>query len=381
MLINKIFLQDFRSWNELNLELKKGVNVFIAPNGSGKTNVVEAIYFLSTLQSHRTSDYKQLIKFKQPEAILKVEVEHDKRKLLFGASLSPTGGKKFSINDNWLKKQAEYLGFFRTVIFSPEDLQLIKGEPQLRRKLLDEILIVFKPDFVELKRNYDKVLKQKNALLKQSFNRNMQENFASTLRVWNEKIADFGAKIILYRLDLLKNMVNSIGNNYEIIANKKGKLNIEYKPSFTLSVDNLDDLSVEEIKTNFLQAIELAEPEELQRGTSLIGPHREDFVLTLDQNPVKYFASHGETWSAAISLKLGVKKLHQTAGFNPIIILDDVFAELDVERRKRLIQLLQDSDQVLITTAVATDIPQELEFTKHQISMIERNNSFESILQ
>jgi DNA replication and repair protein RecF len=335
--INKLALTNFRSYNSLELELQPGVITFIGDNGSGKTNIAESLIYLSFLSSHRVSNNVPLISLGNQQAIIRAEVQREDRSLQIDLEINASKANRARINGNPTRSQREILGAIQIVYFSPEDLDLVRGEPGTRRDFLDRLLITRTPRLAGVIADYERVVKQRNALLK-------TRTSAAALAPWNEQLIKLGAELTAERIALIDANLNEV------------KLaSISYKCSTEGVTRNID----ENIAALTTRLDEVAY-QEIERGVSLIGPHRDDLHLQLGDFPAKGYASHGESWSMAISLRIGSFNLLKSEGASPILILDDVFAELDTSRRIQLMSATQLAEQTFITAAVESDLPAEL---------------------
>ena len=355
MKISHLSLQDFRSYKNLELPLNEGTHIFIGENGEGKTNIVEAIMYLALLSSHRISTDAPLIKLGAERGYIRARVSDQDRDTLIELEINNGKANRAKVNQNPVRSQRAISGIVKAICFSPEDLDLVRGDPSERRSLLDHLLIQRNPRLGGVISDYEKALKQRNTLLK-------ARAPESTLAPWNEHLANFGGEIIAARLKLIRELIPHLMNSYENISVKK-QPSLEYK-------SNLDNLTEdkEDNKSEILRKIEEVGFQERERGVSLVGPHRDDLLLNLGEHPVKGFASHGESWSIALSLRLASYQLLKADGDNPILILDDVFSELDEKRRERLVALTNTAEQTLITVAVANDLPSELTGSRYQVA-------------
>jgi DNA replication and repair protein RecF len=347
MRINKLALTNFRSYPSLELKLSPGTTTFIGDNGSGKTNIAEALIYLSFLSSHRVSSNTPLITLGSQQAIIRAEIERDDRVLQIDLEINATKANRARINANPTRSQREILGACQIVYFSPEDLDLVRGEPGTRRDFLDRLLITRAPRLAGVISDYERVIKQRNALLKTRASTN-------ALVPWNEQLIKFGAQLTAERISLIEALNPWVSKNYANL-NEVKPASIAYKCS-TEGVTNNSDTNVE-VLTKRLEEVAY---QEIERGVSLIGPHRDDLHLQLGDFPAKGYASHGESWSMAISLRIGSFNLLKSEGTEPILILDDVFAELDTSRRNQLMAVTQLAEQTIITAAVESDLPKEL---------------------
>ena len=347
MRINKLALTNFRSYPSLELELQPGVTTFIGDNGSGKTNIAESLIYLAFLSSHRVANNVPLISLGAQQAIIRTEIERDDRTLNIDLEINASKANRARINGNPTRSQREILGACQIVYFSPEDLDLVRGEPGGRRDFLDRLLITRTPRMAGVIADYERVVKQRNALLK-------TRSSVSALLPWNEQLIKFGAQLTADRIALVEALNPWVAKNYANL-NEVKPASISYKCSSEGVSNNLENNV--EVLTKRLEEVAY---QEIERGVSLIGPHRDDLHLQIGDFPAKGYASHGESWSMAISLRIGSFNLLKSEGSEPILILDDVFAELDTSRRKQLMSATQIAEQTIITTAVESDLPAEL---------------------
>jgi DNA replication and repair protein RecF len=350
---------DFRSYSFVEINLEPGVTTFLGSNGQGKTNLVEAISYCSTLSSHRVSQDPPLVKADQPRAIVRTGVKYLDRTNWLEVEIWPSKTNKAKLNGSDCKKTKDILGILQTITFSPEDLILVKGDPGQRRYFLDELLVQKSSSYAGIKTDYERVLKQRNALLKSAgpARRNNLDSVLSTLDIWNEQLINFGSQIILARHQIINELLPYVSKSYAELAPSSKALNITYLPNVSAENMTLNDL-VAAMK----QKLQERQQDELDRGLTLVGPHRDDLEIMIGELPAKGYASHGESWSVALALRLAsfdLLKATSPAG-DPVLILDDVFAELDVARRNQLILRVKNVEQVLITAAVAEDVPKEL---------------------
>jgi len=371
MHIKHLSLSNFRNYSTLELPLQPGVNLLVGRNGQGKTNLVEAIFYAATLNSHRVNGYLPLVKHQQDKAVMRILAGFEDRENLIELELNVSGANRARINRSDTPRVRDVLGLVSAVIFSPEDLDIVKRDPSNRRAFIDDLLVQLTPRLAGVFSDYDRVLKQRNTLLKTSRNLPKDSPGLDTLAAWDDSLIKLGTEIIAFRQDLIKRIAAPLLASYEAIADEKNNPSIKYKSSLTGSnivepevfvEDFLVTSDREEIETQFRTKLELVKSKELERGISLVGPHRDDLVLYLGDYPAKGFVSHGEYWSYALALKLASAQLlrEEARAGDPILILDDVFAELDSTRRTRLANLVSDNEQVLITAAVVEDVPAEL---------------------
>jgi DNA replication and repair protein RecF len=359
--VTHLSLHDFRSYDVVDVELGPGVTAFIGRNGQGKTNLVEAIDYLSKLGSHRVATDAPLVRQGSVQAVVRANVARDDRVALLEVEINPGRSNRARVNKAPLPRARELLGLVRTVVFSPEDLALVKGDPSERRRFLDELLVLQAPRYAGVRADYDRVLKQRNALLKtakQNRRGRPDEHFESTLAVWNGQLARVGAELLAARLTLVDQLTPLVAAAYAEVAPESGAASLAYQPSFELPLALAPTRDV--LVTALEEALDARRAEEVDRGVSLVGPHRDELLLGLGPLPVKGYASHGESWSFALALRLASYDLLRAGGDDPILILDDVFAELDTDRRDRLAMRVADAEQVLVTAAVPADVPVEL---------------------
>ena len=356
MRINSLSLKDFRSYAQLDLSFQPGATTFIGDNGSGKTNIAEAIIYLSFLSSHRVSQNQPLIRLGANQAVIRAEIERDERKLQVDLEINIQKANRARINQNPVRSQREILGACQTVYFSPEDLDLVRGDPSTRRDFMDRLLITRSPRLAGVISDYDRVVKQRNALLK---TRAPQ----SALIPWNEQLVSIGAVLTTERIILCQLLNPWASENYANL-NEVRPMTISYKSSTHELSNNLEENK--EILAAHLQEVQY---KEVERGVTLVGPHRDDLHLQLGEFPAKGYASHGESWSVAIALRLGAFNLLQSGGAEPILILDDVFSELDTFRRNQLMKATQVAEQTIITAAVEGDLPIGLETERRYVQL------------
>jgi len=354
MHVSSLALQNFRSYENVTLSFAPGVSILIGPNGMGKTNIVEGIGYLTNLESHRVSGITPLIHSGYQSAVISATVEHEVRSIDLSVVLNNEGQNTASINGSPTKKVREILGIVFSVIFAPEDLELVKGDPGARRKFLDEAISNLTPSYLSYKSEYDRILKQRNALLKTLNTRASADNL-ETLSTWSEMLAEAGEHIVKQRAAYIEKITSITRDIYDELSNNRGPFRIVYEPNVSFSSDDdIKSILIEHMRTN--------QKQEIERGTSLFGPHRDEVGLYLDELPMRGYASQGESWSAALSLKMAhytLLKASLNVG-DPILILDDVFSELDEIRRNKLVELVKDNEQTFITAAVLADVPSEL---------------------
>ncbi len=366
MHVTHLSLADFRSYARVEVPLDPGVTAFVGPNGQGKTNLVEAVGYLATLGSHRVSSDAPLVRMGAERAIIRAAVRQGDRQQLVELELNPGKSNRARINRSSQVRPRDVLGIVRTVLFAPEDLALVKGDPGERRKFLDELVTARSPRMAAVRSDYDRVLKQRNTLLKSAAmarrhgGRSMD---LSTLDVWDQHLAGVGAELLAQRLDLIAALQPLADKAYEQLAPGGGPLALEYKPSAEGA-----GTGREELYEQLLAALAGVRKQEIERGVTLAGPHRDDLVLKLGDLPAKGYASHGESWSYALALRLASYDLLRTEGNEPVLVLDDVFAELDTRRRERLAEMVAPGEQVLVTAAVEDDVPEVLTGVRYAVA-------------
>jgi DNA replication and repair protein RecF len=365
-------LVDFRSYAEADVALEPGATAFIGRNGQGKTNLVEAVDYLARLSSHRVASDAPLVRAGAERALVRAAVVRDGRQAILEVEIHPGRSNRARVNRADLPRARELVGLVRTVIFAPDDLALVKGDPAGRRAFLDDLLVMRAPRLSGVRADYERILRQRNSLLKTAGaarrGSTSQESALSTLGVWDAHLARTGAELLAERLRLVAELRPLVGHAYATVARGASvdDSGLDYQPS--LSLDGLDHregaVDRADLTARLLQELEVRRNDELDRGVSLVGPHRDELLLTLGNGerrlPVRGYASHGESWSFALALRLASYDLLRADGDDPILILDDVFAELDTERRAQLAELVGGAEQVLVTAAVADDVPEKL---------------------
>lgn len=377
MYVSHLTLHNFRSYASADVPLEAGVTAFIGRNGQGKTNLVEAIDYLSRLASHRVATDAPLVRAGCDQAIVRAAVVRDGRTAVLEVELNPGKANRARVNKSPLAKSRDLVGLVRTVVFSPEDLTLVKGDPSDRRKFLDDLLVLRTPRLAGVRADYDRILRQRNSLLKTAGaarrGSSSQESALSTLSAWDSHLVHAGSELLSQRLALVEALAPYVGKAYATVARGASREDavIDYRPSFELGEH--DPAALAEA---FHVELERRRGDELDRGISLVGPHRDELLLTLGaapeagglRLPVKGYASHGESWSFALALRLASYDLLRSDGDDPILILDDVFAELDTERRAQLAELVAGAEQVLVTAAVADDVPAVLAGVRYAVA-------------
>ncbi|WP_405676944.1 DNA replication/repair protein RecF [Streptomyces sp. NBC_01511] len=362
MHVTHLSLADFRSYARIEVPLDPGVTAFVGANGQGKTNLVEAVGYLASLGSHRVSSDTPLVRMGAERAVIRAAVTQGERSQLIELELNPGRANRARINRSSQVRPRDVLGIVRTVLFAPEDLALVKGDPGERRRFLDELITARSPRMAGVRSDYDRVLKQRNTLLKSAAmarrhgGRGMD---LSTLDVWDQHLAQVGAELLAQRMDLVETLQPLTDKAYEQLAPGGGPVALEYRSSSADAEGPGGEAprSREELYARLMAALAGSRKQEVERGVTLVGPHRDELLLKLGQLPAKGYASHGESWSYALALRLASYDLLRAEGNEPVLVLDDVFAELDTRRRERLAELVAPGEQVLVTAAVDDDVP------------------------
>ncbi|MEV4558810.1 DNA replication/repair protein RecF [Kitasatospora sp. NPDC049285] len=369
MHVAHLSLADFRSYARVEVPLDPGVTAFVGPNGQGKTNLVEAIGYVATLGSHRVATDAPLIRLGAERAVIRASVvAQGGRTTLVELELTPGKANRARLNRSDNVRPRDVLGVLRTVLFAPEDLSLVKGDPGERRRFLDELLTARAPRLAGVRSDYERVLKQRNALLKTAaMARRAGGGKAAdlaTLEVWDGHLARTGAELTAFRIQLAAALQPLVAQAYGQLAPGAGETVLEYRSSFEGELPT----SREQAEQQLLDALQATRKQEIDRGLTLVGPHRDELLLKLGPLPAKGYASHGESWSYALALRLASYELLRAEGGEPVLVLDDVFAELDSRRRDRLAELVAGGEQVLVTAAVPEDVPKVLSGARYGVS-------------
>ncbi|MBZ5735550.1 DNA replication/repair protein RecF [Nocardioides sp. TRM66260-LWL] len=378
MHVSHLTLHDFRSYGAVDVALEPGVTAFVGRNGQGKTNLVEAIDYLSRLSSHRVATDAPLVRSGAPQAVVRAAVVKDGRTAVLEVEINPGRANRGRINRSPLPKVRDLVGLVRTVVFAPDDLTLVKGDPSDRRRFLDDLLVLRIPRLAGARADYERILRQRNTLLKTAgAARRGGEGALATLGVWDESLARVGGELLAHRLRLVDDLRPFVGTAYEAVARgaRRDDAAIEYRASVGVP-DDREQRTASTLAEAILAGIEERRRDELDRGVSLVGPHRDELLLSLGHGdadgstrlPVKGYASHGESWSFALALRLASYELLRADGDDPILVLDDVFAELDTGRRAQLAELVAGAEQVLVTAAVPEDVPPALAGVRYTVA-------------
>ncbi len=376
MYVEMLSLSDFRTYEQLDVSLSNGATVFVGANGIGKTNILEAVGYLSTLSSHRVSSDGPLIRFGAERALVRTKLVRGEQRSSLELEINDSKANRARINRGSPVRARDILGVCRTVLFAPEDLSLVKGDPGIRRRFLDELMVALVPHHSATRSEYERVLKQRNALLKSARGGRFTSGHEATLEVWDQHMAQAAARLVHARFDVLRRLQPHFARAYGELTDGSKVVRADYQSSLEAAEAEVSENaayiaaetalgSVEDTTLRYLEAFRNSRKKELERGISLIGPHRDDVQLLLGSAPAKGYASHGESWSVALSLRIGSYYLlcedDSTPGATPILMLDDVFAELDRQRRAKLADIVATAEQVLLTAAVLEDIPEALE--------------------
>ncbi len=388
MHVRHLSLVDFRSYAAAELPLAAGVTTIMGLNGQGKTNLVEAIGYVATLGSHRVATDQPLVRFGSAQTVIRAMVVRHERETLVELELTPGRANRARLNRSPLPRTRDVLGTLRTVLFAPEDLALVKGDPAGRRAFLDDLLVARQPRWAGVRADYDQTLKQRNALLKSAApvlrkgasrrrtatladsenTDSARESALHTLDVWNTQLAEVGASLLYARLRLLRDLGPFLQAAYAAVSSGSTPVTATYRASLreaaatAIAAGEVPEPEV--LRSELLAAFDEHRAAEIERGVTLVGPHRDEVHLALGPMPAKGYASHGESWSLALGLKLAAYQLlRRDLGEDPVLILDDVFAELDTQRRERLAELVAECEQVLVTAAVGADVPERLRTT------------------
>ena len=372
MYVRRLELTDFRSYAHTEVDLEPGPSVLIGPNGYGKTNLIEALGYVATLGSHRVSTDQPLVRSGAERAIVRCHIVHDERELLVELEIVPGKANRARLGRSPVTRARDIIGALRLVLFAPEDLALVRGDPAERRRYLDDLLVQRQPRYAGVRADYERVLKQRNALLRTSYlarkvgGTGGRTGDLSTLDVWDVHLAQYGADLIAGRLDLCAALSTHVAKAYDAVSSGQGEARIAYDAKSWVDgpVRDLDRAAVE---ARLAVALVESRQSEIDRGTTLVGPHRDDITLTLGELPAKGYASHGESWSFALGLRLAAFELLRGEGIEPVLVLDDVFAELDAGRRERLAEMVATASQVLVTCAVDNDIPPSLNGARYTV--------------
>ena len=365
MHLRRLAVVDFRSWTDVELDLEPGVSVLVGPNGVGKTNLVEAVGYLATLGSHRVSTDAPLVRHGAERAVVRGTVLHRGRELTVEVEVAPGRANRARVNRAPVPRPRDVLGILRTVLFAPEDLALVRGDPAERRRFLDDLLVTRRPRYAAVRADYDRVLRQRSALLKTA--RAAGRGAAADLRTldaWDGHLARHGAALLAGRLELVDGIAGPAADAFAEVAPSSEPIALAYRSALETELPR----SADDLEPLLLDALARMRHQEVERGVCLVGPHRDDLELRLGPGPAKGYASHGESWALALALRLASYRVLCADDMEPVLILDDVFAELDDRRRRALAGVAVRAEQVLVTAAVAADVPEGLEGVRYAVS-------------
>jgi DNA replication and repair protein RecF len=371
--IRHLSVTDFRSWPGAELALEPGPVVLVGANGEGKTNLIEALGYLATLGSHRVATDAPLVRSGADRAVVRAAVVADERELRIELEIAPGRANRARLNGAPVPRPREILGALRVVLFAPEDLAIVRGDPAERRRFLDDLVVARAPRVAAVRADYERVLKQRAALLKSAAAARRAGDL-STLDVWDRQLAGHGAQLLHARLHGVRALAPHAAAAYAQVAPASAALRLSYASSLAGAVRELAEGPVPDVtalEDALLAELATARPAELDRGVNLVGPHRDDLELRIGELPVRGYASHGEGWSVALALRLGSYELLRSDGLpggDPVLILDDVFAELDGERREQLALAAGKAEQAIVTAAVAGDVPEQLAGAHFEVS-------------
>ncbi len=374
MHVRQLAVTDFRSWHAVELNLEPGASLLVGANGEGKTNLVEALGYLATLGSHRVATDAPLVRTGAERAVVRAAVVHAGRELTVELEIAPGRTNRARVNRSPVARPRDVLGILRTVLFAPEDLVLVRGDPGERRRFLDELLVTRVPRLAGVRADYERVLRQRSALLKTAGaarragagGRGASNADFATLDVWDGHLARHGAQLLAARLDLVAALAPHVTAGYAAVAPDSPAAALRYRSDVPLPGELPADVGL--LEAALLTELARVRGQELERGVCLVGPQRDDLELLLGDASARAYASHGESWSFALALRLGSYELLRAEGTEPVLVLDDVFAELDVHRRRRLAERAATAEQVLVTAAVVADVPEQLDGAVFDVS-------------
>jgi DNA replication and repair protein RecF len=377
--VRHLGLRDFRSWAYVDLELEPGRTVFVGPNGYGKTNLIEALWYSTTLGSHRVGTDAPLVRAGAPRAVVSTIVVNEGRECAVDLEIATGRANKARLNRSPVRSTREVVGILQAVLFAPEDLALVRGDPADRRRYLDDLATVRRPIVAGVRADYDKVLRQRTALLKSLSGARHRSDEAAldSLDVWDSRLAEYGAQLMAARIDLVNQLAPEVEKAYQLLAPGSRPASIAYRASLDVGPNSDTEL----LEAALLAALSARRAAELERGMCLVGPHRDDLELRLGDQFAKGFASHGESWSFAVALRLAAYELLRADGSEPVLLLDDVFAELDAARRRALAAVAESAEQVLVTAAVLEDIPAGWDARRVTIDLRDDDSGRVSVVQ
>jgi DNA replication and repair protein RecF len=364
--LRRLAVADYRSWEKAELDLEPGITVLVGPNGVGKTNLVEAAGYLATLSSHRVATDAPLIRRGAEHAVVRGIVVHHGRELALELEITAGRANRARLNRAPARPRA-LLGILRTVLFAPEDLALVRGDPGERRRFLDDLLVARYPRYATVRADYERVLRQRSALLKTA-RTGQRGGDLSTLDVWDGHLAAHGAQLLAGRLDLVAALAPLAVDAFTEVAPSSEPLSIGYRAGVTEDHGGELPWTPAELEPLLIDAMARVRRQEVERGVCLVGPHRDELELRLGDGPAKGYASHGESWALALALRLASYRLLLADDVEPVLVLDDVFAELDATRRRALADVAARAEQVIVTAAVADDVPDGLKGARFSVA-------------
>lgn len=370
MHVRRLELTDFRSYPTVAVDFAAGPSVLVGPNGQGKTNLVEALGYLASLSSHRVATDAPLVRAGAPRAVIRAMVVHSGRELTIELEIVPGKANRARLNKSPVSRPREILGALKLVAFAPEDLSLVRGEPAERRRFLDDLLVARFPRYAGVRADYERVIRQRNALLRTAYLARKTGGGSTDLRtldVWDAHLARHGSELLAGRLELVEVLAPYVDKAYDAVSQGRGAARMAYRCGLAEEGEQIAG-DKEVLVARILAALAKARGDEVARGSTLVGPHRDDLALQLGELPAKGYASHGECWSYALALRLASFDLLRAEAAEPVLVLDDVFAELDVDRRNRLAELVGRAGQVLVTCAVAADVPEALQGARYDVA-------------
>jgi DNA replication and repair protein RecF len=377
MFVRHLSVADFRSWQGAELPLEPGPVVLIGANGEGKTNLVEALGYLATLGSHRVATDAPLVRAGAERAVVRAAVVADERELRVEIEIAPGRTNRAKLNGAPVSRPRDILGVLRIVLFAPEDLAIVRGDPAERRRFLDDLVVARAPRIAAVRADYERVLKQRAALLKSAAAARRGGDSASvadTLDVWDGHLARHGAQLMAARLAALQALRPHATAAYAQVAPASAAVTVRYASALSAALPQLETdepaVDADDLEAALLTELARARPAELERGVNLVGPHRDELELGIGELPVRGYASHGEGWTIALALRLGSYELLRAdalPGGDPVLVLDDVFAELDGERREQLALAAGKAEQAIVTAAVPNDVPEQLSGARFEV--------------
>jgi DNA replication and repair protein RecF len=375
--LTRLALTDFRSYAAVDVQLAPGASTFTGANGQGKTNLVEAAAYVATFGSHRVASDAPLVRHGAQRAILRAAVSSAERDSLVEIELNPGRANRVRLNRVPLPRPREALGTLQCVLFAPEDVVVVKGDPDQRRRYLDDLLVATRPRFAGTRSDYERVLRQRTALLKSAKAARLTGSSSGVpaLEIWDEHLVAKGAELTAGRLELTAALRPLLAKAYAAVSGGDLSAGMSYRlgggtdarPGAAVTQDEppADRAALAQRLSQSLARVRRAE---LERGVCLVGPHRDELELRIGELPARGYASHGESWSLALALRLAAYDLLRSGGEDPVLLLDDVFAELDSGRREALAGLVSGAEQVLVTAAVPEDVPARLAGQRFEVA-------------